>query len=100
MADFSSRKPHVHMVNARMAYGRLFGDVLDHPRLGAMKHIGTSLIVKIWKNRRTVTTLNTIYHLDAPLPIGYDQSIVREHTDAVAIAARSLLKKGPERVNE
>ena len=64
------KRPIVHMTDAQLFYdNRLLGTVLDHPRLGKCPSCVTSRIQRIWKNRKTVTTLNTIYKLDKPLVI-------------------------------
>jgi len=41
----------------------LFGDVVNHPKLGDRKDVFTSRVIKV-KGKTTIETLNTIYILE------------------------------------
>jgi hypothetical protein len=63
-------KPIVEIRNWTICfyYGkpRLFGDVIEHPRLGEQEGVITTPIVKIHKDINKVETVNTVYKLRGP----------------------------------
>lgn len=86
MSEPTEYKPVVNMTNWVLhergfghylrPYRHLQGDVLDHPRLGAMDNVFTSEVLSYDEELGIVVTRNTIYQLASP------ERVVRQSFEA------------------